>query len=158
LPHETAVAFHIGGEDRGQLSFDGARFQPRHLPGESIDPIKSEIGGFLRPFWEPLVSNVEPGQGFLRLIEIAAERARQRSFRDLPLQPLRDSRSRRAGLGESKDAMLFARRSCSVERLRKTFGSPLTSPASSMVKHRSAMLYFSDARDGTESGSRRPEQ
>ena len=31
LPHEAAVAFDIGGEDRGQLSFDGARFQPRHL-------------------------------------------------------------------------------------------------------------------------------
>jgi hypothetical protein len=35
-PHETAVAFDIGGEDRGELSFDGVRFQPRHLPNPSI--------------------------------------------------------------------------------------------------------------------------
>jgi hypothetical protein len=27
LPHEAAVAFDIGGEDRGELSFDGVRFQ-----------------------------------------------------------------------------------------------------------------------------------
>jgi TolB-like protein len=27
LPHESAVAFDIGGEDRGELSFDGVRFQ-----------------------------------------------------------------------------------------------------------------------------------
>jgi len=47
LPHEAAVAFHIGCENSGELSFDGARFQPRHLPEESIDPIRSEIGGFL---------------------------------------------------------------------------------------------------------------
>src|ERR1700730_18223767 len=29
LPHQTAVAFDIGGEDPGELSFDRLRFQPR---------------------------------------------------------------------------------------------------------------------------------
>src|SRR6516162_1845978 len=35
-PHQAAVALDIGGEDRGELSFDGRRFQPRHLPTRSI--------------------------------------------------------------------------------------------------------------------------
>jgi hypothetical protein len=26
-PHETAIALDIGGEDRGELPFDGVRFQ-----------------------------------------------------------------------------------------------------------------------------------
>jgi hypothetical protein len=36
LPHEAAVALDVGCEYRGELSFDGARFQPRHLPTASI--------------------------------------------------------------------------------------------------------------------------
>ena len=31
-PHQSAVTFDIGGEDRGELPFDGMGFQPRHLP------------------------------------------------------------------------------------------------------------------------------
>src|ERR1700747_1341981 len=31
LPHQAAVALHIGCEDRGELSFDLLGFQPRHL-------------------------------------------------------------------------------------------------------------------------------
>ena len=33
-PHQSAVTLDICGEDRGQLSFDRVRFQPRHLPIE----------------------------------------------------------------------------------------------------------------------------
>src|SRR6516162_4351236 len=47
LPHETAVALHIGGEDRGELSFDGWRFQPRHLPDFEYRPTTCEIRGVL---------------------------------------------------------------------------------------------------------------
>jgi hypothetical protein len=35
-PHETAVAFDIGCEDRGKLSFDGVRFQGSAPPRSSI--------------------------------------------------------------------------------------------------------------------------
>jgi hypothetical protein len=35
-PHETAVAFDIGGEDRGKLSFDGVRFQSSAPPRSTI--------------------------------------------------------------------------------------------------------------------------
>ena len=31
-PHHAAVALHISGKDRGELAFDGWRFQLRHLP------------------------------------------------------------------------------------------------------------------------------
>jgi len=34
--HQAAVALHIGGEDRGELSFDGVRFQRSAPPGTSI--------------------------------------------------------------------------------------------------------------------------
>jgi hypothetical protein len=47
LPHEAAVAFHIGGEDSGELSFDGARFQPQHLPNSEYSPTSCEIRGVL---------------------------------------------------------------------------------------------------------------
>jgi hypothetical protein len=36
LPHQAAVALDIGGEDRGELSFDGVRFQGSAPPGTSI--------------------------------------------------------------------------------------------------------------------------
>jgi hypothetical protein len=45
LPHEATVTFHIGGEDRGQLSFDGVRFQLRHLPNPEYRPTGCEIRG-----------------------------------------------------------------------------------------------------------------
>jgi len=45
--HEAAVTFDIGGEDRRELSFDGVRFHPRHLPNPEYRPNRSEIGGFL---------------------------------------------------------------------------------------------------------------
>src|SRR5215472_4888423 len=46
-PHQTAIAFDIGGEDRGELSFDGWRFQPRHLPNFEYRPTSCEIRGVL---------------------------------------------------------------------------------------------------------------
>src|SRR6516162_11876369 len=62
LPHETAVAFHIGGEDRGQLSFDGVRFHPRHLPNSEYRPTRCEIRGFLsrsEARWRPISGSNE---------------------------------------------------------------------------------------------------
>src|SRR6516165_3935989 len=47
LPHEAAVAFHIGGEDRGELSFDGWRIQTRHLPNPEYNLTVCEIRGVL---------------------------------------------------------------------------------------------------------------
>ena len=55
-PHKAAVAFDVGGEDRGELSFDGWRVQPRHLPNYEYRPISWKIRGFsaiLRPASEP---------------------------------------------------------------------------------------------------------
>jgi hypothetical protein len=36
MPHKAAVAFDIGGEDRGKLSFDGVRFQGSAPPRSTI--------------------------------------------------------------------------------------------------------------------------
>jgi hypothetical protein len=41
-PHQAAVAFDVGGEDRGELPFDRVRFQPRHLP-DHYSPTGREI-------------------------------------------------------------------------------------------------------------------
>jgi hypothetical protein len=35
-PHQAAIALHIGGEDRGELSFDGVQFQGSAPPRTSI--------------------------------------------------------------------------------------------------------------------------
>ena len=35
-PHETAITFDIGGEDRGKLSFDGVRFQGSTPPQPGV--------------------------------------------------------------------------------------------------------------------------
>jgi len=43
-PHQAAVAFDIRGEDRGELPFDGVRFQPRHLPIEYTLPGRRSEG------------------------------------------------------------------------------------------------------------------
>ena len=47
LPHEATVALHIGGEDCGELSFDGDRFHSRHLPNREYIPTSFEIRGRL---------------------------------------------------------------------------------------------------------------
>src|SRR5215472_16060283 len=44
--HQAAVALDIGGEDRGQLSFDRWGFQPRQLPNPEYIPTSCEIRGF----------------------------------------------------------------------------------------------------------------
>ena len=46
-PHQSAVAFDVGSEDRGELSFDGMGFQRRHLP-DHYSLTGREIRGVLR--------------------------------------------------------------------------------------------------------------
>jgi hypothetical protein len=56
-PHQTAVAFNIGCKDRSELSFDGRRFQPRHLPNPEYIPTSCEIRGLLshsEARWRPI--------------------------------------------------------------------------------------------------------
>jgi len=42
-PYQAAIALDIGREDRGELSFDGWRFQLLHLPNFEYRPTSCEI-------------------------------------------------------------------------------------------------------------------
>ena len=46
-PHQADVTLDIGGENRGELPFDGVRFQPSAPPNREYIPTSFEIRGIL---------------------------------------------------------------------------------------------------------------
>jgi hypothetical protein len=106
--HEGAVASNIGGEDRGELPFDGWRFQPRHLPNPEYIPTSCEIRG--------LLSHSEARwcviSGSNEVFTVSTRSPRTGSARGFHVPPLQAllakrccSQSRRAGFVERKSAM-----------------------------------------------------
>ena len=83
--HKGAVARDIGGENRGELPFDGMRF---HALGTFPTPkyirTSCEIRGLLSPSDAP-GEDLGFGRGFSPSNEIVAHRLAQKVFRDLEI-------------------------------------------------------------------------
>src|SRR5262249_58782765 len=61
-PQKPREPRHIGGQDRGELSFDGWGFQFRHLPNPEYIPTSCEIRGVLshsEARWQPMSGSNE---------------------------------------------------------------------------------------------------